>query len=564
VLTRILPFRTLRGRLTLLASLTTLPAFLFVLYIAGNERADALRRAEREARYVAGLASREHAHQVAGAARLLETLAKRSTRELPPILPAILAGFPQVANLWIANSDGTIAYSVVAPPSAVAVRGNPVVSSAIESNDVAIGQYQLGPIVGRPVLLMGRRLETNQVLIAALELSWLDQLARQAGVPERTALVIADRSGHVLAGGSGTIDGFASLLAEPGQMREVRIDNVSRLAVATQLAGVPDVWVVAGPPRGDVYAAANRIFVRDAAVLALLAFFAVAASLIATDLSVLRDLRLLAGATRRFGRGDLTVRAPVPRPRGEIRELAVDFNTMAEALEQRQERLRGLSERLTVARDEESARIAQELHDRLGQELTVLKLELENLRRRAPESLLPSIDEMDRQINTAADSVRRISSELRPGVLDRLGLAAGLEWLLREFERHSDITTDIVADPSIGQVDPAVSTALFRITQEALTNITRHAGASLVELRLQRRDSGIELRLRDDGRGFDPESVRRKASLGLLGMEERARRLGGAMTIDSSLGAGTTLTVTIPSVPAGGRLAADAPRGEMS
>jgi signal transduction histidine kinase len=266
---------------------------------------------------------------------------------------------------------------------------------------------------------------------------------------------------------------------------------------------------------------------------------------------------LLAAATRRFGRGEATVRAPVPRLRGEMRELANDFNTMAEALEQSQERLRGLTERLTVARDEESARIAQELHDRLGQELTVLKLELENLRRRAPESLLPSIEEMDRQINTAADSVRRISSELRPGVLDRLGLAAGLEWLLREFERHSNITTDIVADPSIGEVDPAVSTALFRITQEALTNIARHAEASVVELRLARRDGRIELRLRDDGRGFEPDSVRRKASLGLLGMEERARRLGGTMSIESSVGAGTVLMVIIPE----GRPEADAPRG---
>lgn len=561
-----MPFRTLRGRLTLLAALTTLPTFLFVVYIAGKERTEALRRAESEARYVASLASREHAHQVTGARRVLDTLANDpriadgTLGALPALLPAILAGFPQVANFWIVTTDGELQYSVVPPRRPIDVRADPVFAEALRSGGIVTGRYQVGPIVGRPVLLIARSLRAengapHHVLIAALELSWLDQLARQSGLPPRSAMVIADRNGQVLAGATGAIGGFRDLLAEPGRMKQARIGGIDRLAVAVPLGGAPELWVVAGPPERDVYAIANRIFYRDTAVLALLALFAVGVSLVTTDLSVLRDLRLLESATRRFGTGDLGARVPATAAAGEIRELSVAFNTMAEALERRhneglvtQERLRGLTERLNAAREEEAARIAQELHDQLGQELTVLKFELETLRRRAATGapLEIHIDAIGEGVDTAVETVRRISSELRPSVLDRLGLVAGLEWLLREFERHSGITTDLAADRSVEPVDAAVSTTLFRITQEALTNVARHAGASLVEVRLRDRDTHIELRLHDDGRGFDPNAVRNRPSLGLLGIEERARRIGGIAAIESIEGSGTTWTAIVP------------------
>jgi signal transduction histidine kinase len=324
-------------------------------------------------------------------------------------------------------------------------------------------------------------------------------------------------------------------------MAPARIEGIDRLAVAVPLEGAPGLWVVAGPPKRDVYAMANRIFYRDTAVLAILALFAVAVSLVTTDLSVLRDVRLLESAARRFGGGDLGARVNVPPPAGEIRALALAVNSMADALETRTVRLRALSERLNAAREEEAARIAQELHDQLGQELTVLKFEVEKLRRAGTD-----IASLDSAIDTAIETVRRISSELRPSVLDRLGLVAGLEWLLREFERRSEITTDLAADRGVEPVAPEVATTLFRITQEALTNVARHASASLVEVTLRDRGGAIELRLHDDGRGFDPAEVRTRPSLGLLGIDERARRIGGTSAIDSAPGKGTTLTVVVP------------------
>lgn len=577
---RFLSFPTLRGRLTLLACLATLPAFFFVVYVASDERSTALHRAETESLYVAELASREHALQVLGANRLLDRLVSASDGyglgDLPKLLPTILAGFPQFANLGVLGLDGKIVYSVVPPPREVNMVKIPAFQRALQSQEVAVGTYLVGMIVERPILIMAKALRSARgqpplVLFAALDLAWLDRLTKQAGLPSDSALLIVDRDGSILASSLGGeldhranqhLKGFKQLIRSPNTLTRCETpDGVSRLAVATPLKGISDVWVIVGPPEASVYALANHIFYRDLAVLALLAIFAIVSSLVATDLSVLRDIRMLAGATRRFGKGELSARAPVPRPHGEIRDLTMAFNSMADTLElrarqalQAQESLRALSHRLRTAREEESARIAQELHDDLGQELSVLRLELERLHRRVAagadlaqsENVLTLIDEIGERVDAAVRSVRRISSELRPGVLDCLGLVAGLEWLLHEFERRTGICTALIAEGVEQRVDSEISTALFRITQEALSNVARHSGATSVATQLSGSGNALVLWVRDDGRGFDSSMEPQSPSLGLLGMRERAWRLGGTVNITSVAGDGTELQVTIP------------------
>ncbi len=579
---KLLPFRTLRGRLILLACLATLPSFLFVVYVALQERGATLHRAETDSLYVAELASREHALQVLGAERLLERLASlpvadgEGSRGLQQLLPTMLSGFPQFANLGVLGLDGKILYSVVPPPHQVNMAAIPAVQRALRSQQVAIGTYLVGLIVERPILIMAKALRgpngrPQLVLFAALDLDWLDRLAKQAGLPADSALLIVDRDGTILASSLGLklqhaankrLNGFTQLIGHPGVLTRCEApDGIPRLAVATPLKGISDLWVVAGPPEASVHALANHVFYRDLAVLALLAVFAIGSSLIATDLSVLHDIRMLAGATRRFGKGELSARAPVPRPHGEIRDLTTAFNAMADTLEWRdrqavlaQEHLRALSHRLQTAREEEAARIAQELHDDLGQELSVLRLELERLHRKVetgagvtePAELLAVIDELGERIDGAVRSVRRISSELRPGVLDCLGLVAGLEWLLHEFERRTGIHTTLVAEGVERKVDADISTALFRITQEALANVARHAGAASVSTRLTDTGHDLVLWVKDDGRGFDPAVGPNSPSLGLLGMRERAGRLGGTVHLSSAPGKGTELQVTIP------------------
>ena len=190
----------------------------------------------------------------------------------------------------------------------------------------------------------------------------------------------------------------------------------------------------------------------------------------------------------------------------------------------------------------------------LGQELSVLRLELERLRRHVacggalaqPEDLVAVIDELGDRVDAAVRSVRRISSELRPGVLDRLGLVAGLEWLLNEFERRTGIRATLVANGFEQKVDADLSTALFRITQEALANVVRHSGATAVATRLSVTEHELALWVKDNGCGFDVDREPHSPSLGLLGMRERAWRLGGTVNIASTPGSGTELQVTIP------------------
>lgn len=575
------PFQTLRGKLIFFACFATLPAFIFVIYVATNERAAALQRTQTESLYVAESASREHAYQVQGAKRLLERLSTRqfdasAAASLPVLLPAILSGFPQLANIGALTPSGEVAFSAVPPPRHINMAQIPAFQAALASDEVVIGTYLVGMIVERPILIMAKSLygidgQLQFVLFAALDLEWLDQLAKKTGLPTDSDLLIVDREGSILA--SSLIDkhgpsdrrvlkGMKQLLQSPdGLTRCQTPDGVLRLAVARPLEGLQGLWVVVGAPEDKVYAAANAIFARDVLVLVLLTLLAIISSLVATDLSVLKDIRALANATRRFGSGELQVRAPVPRAHGEIRNLAMAFNTMADTLTEQnqqavlsQERLRALSHQLQHAREEEAARIAQELHDELGQELSVMRLELERLTRRIqdhadtiqPEELAAPISEFGERVDAAVRSVRRISSELRPGVLDRLGLQAGIEWLLNQFERRTGIKTTLLVEGVAYWEDADLSTALFRITQEALTNIARHSQATLIRTRLVFSDQQVALIIKDDGEGFNPGEGLTTPSLGLLGMQERAGRLNGRLDINSSPGCGTELQATIP------------------
>ena len=570
----------MRGRLVLLACLATLPAFLFVLVVAAQARAAALRQAEREIRYVVELASREHAHQVLGVEQLLHRLGQdfrggeAAFGTLERMLPAVLSGFPQCANLGVLTPEGGLRFSVVPPAHAVDMRDNPAFQGALRAGGTALGRYQVGPIVQRPVLILAHALRdpgarVEGVLFAALDLAWLDQLARQAHLPPRFALLLADGEGRVLASSEGEgprVSPAGDLLPdlrgllERGRGLELRKgrDGQRRLFTAASLQGVPDLYVAVGVPEAEVVGQANRAFTRAVAALAALTLLAVGSSIAAADLSVLRDVRQLARATRLFGGGDMSVRAPVSPAPGEFQDLALAFNGMADALIQRhqealdaRDQLRALSHRLQAAREEEGARISRELHDQLGQELTALKLELLRIRRQLQQAcpataegpVGEALGQMGAHLDACVDSVRRIASELRPSVLDRLGLGPALEWLAREFEHRTEVPCLWEGLEPTPDLAPGTATALFRVTQEALTNAARHAQAHLVQIGLSAEGGDLILTIQDDGVGF-PVSEGRE-SLGLLGMRERVRLVGGDLAVESGP-SGTRIVARVP------------------
>ncbi|MFT3769115.1 MAG: sensor histidine kinase [Minicystis sp.] len=235
------------------------------------------------------------------------------------------------------------------------------------------------------------------------------------------------------------------------------------------------------------------------------------------------------------------------------------FEELSETLEERvreqTRELRMLAAHLENAREDERTRISRELHDELGQELTALRYALTFAKQRYerdPASIRGNLSELESLIQRTAATTRQIVSELRPRMLDDLGLEAGLEWLLRQTEER----TGMVCRFSIGRprldIDAEVSIAAFRIIQEALTNAVRHAKATLVDVAVTLEDGDLRITVRDNGVGLPPrddgaKGPGRKGGMGIIGMRERAEALGGRLRIDGPPGQGTTLSVVLPT-----------------
>ena len=217
------------------------------------------------------------------------------------------------------------------------------------------------------------------------------------------------------------------------------------------------------------------------------------------------------------------------------------------------ERFRRLSSRIQTLREEERTRISREIHDELGQLLTGVKMKLrliENqLERRDDRSLNPAIDqlvEVSAMVDETIGAVQRISSGLRPPALDHLGLAAALEDEAEQFTRRSGIECRLSLGAMDGAIPATVETTAFRIFQESLTNVARHAKASHVEAECGLEDDELVLRVRDNGVGLAPDVAGKPASLGMVGMLERAADVGGRLEFHSSSGQGTEVELRVP------------------
>jgi PAS domain S-box-containing protein len=211
--------------------------------------------------------------------------------------------------------------------------------------------------------------------------------------------------------------------------------------------------------------------------------------------------------------------------------------------------LRHLSSYLQSIREEERTSIAREIHDELGQQLTGLKMDifwLSNKILPANEAVTAKIGDIFELIDGTIDSVRRIASELRPSMLDNLGLVEAMEWQTTEFTGRTGIQVNFSAGVRDTAIPPDIATGLFRIYQEALTNITRHSDAATVTTTLNVAGGNIILTIRDDGRGFDPGLQRAKKTWGLVGMKERALMMGGRYRIDSKPTEGALIMVEVP------------------
>lgn len=223
-----------------------------------------------------------------------------------------------------------------------------------------------------------------------------------------------------------------------------------------------------------------------------------------------------------------------------------------EQLRQSHEQLRALSIYLQYVREEERIRIAREVHDELGQALTGLKLQLTWLASKLPKTLRllhERAKSMSESIDETIHTVCRIATELRPGILDTAGLLAALEWQAHEFQNQTGIECRVKTSIRETLWDQDLNTAFFRIYQETLTNIIRHANATRVQVHFSEADGYLVLEVKDNGRGISNAEINNTKSIGLLGMRERAALLNGEVRVSGQKGQGTTIMVRIPQPP---------------
>ncbi|MCC7481851.1 MAG: HAMP domain-containing protein [Hyphomicrobiales bacterium] len=296
----------------------------------------------------------------------------------------------------------------------------------------------------------------------------------------------------------------------------------------------------------------NRIYSRliiglEATVLALVLLFSLIA-IITT--SALRPLRSLESAARKIGAGDYSVRIE-PSGSSDVRGPIEAFNTMAAQVEELLAQQRISAGRMDDIREEQTKIIARELHDSLGGNLTMLKLGLSTLSEEpnADHACKEKIQSLIKLSDSTIHLVRELTSALHPPMLDALGMMPTIKWYAVEFSRMTGIVSHVDLCPEV-RSSKERNAALFRVVQEALTNVARHAEASRVSIQACEEDDKLVIEISDNGKGLPEGMLRKKAndsgSFGLIGMRERAQYMRGDLDISSVPGRGTTITVSVP------------------
>ncbi|QDV33927.1 PAS domain-containing sensor histidine kinase [Tautonia plasticadhaerens] len=222
-----------------------------------------------------------------------------------------------------------------------------------------------------------------------------------------------------------------------------------------------------------------------------------------------------------------------------------DRRRVEQALETTTARLRELNRHVLEVQEAERRHLSRELHDEIGQTLTAIKLDVQSARLR-PETREERLEDAVALLDGALGQVRDLALDLRPSILDDLGLVPALGWYVERFRARSGIEGEFSCEPPEIRVDPSVATACFRGVQEALTNVGRHSGAGRFSVALRGHPEGLELEVRDDGEGFDPGRLPPRRGLGLVGMRERVEQAGGRLEVASSPGSGTGVRLSFP------------------
>jgi|GEM_PF-714490 len=572
-------FWSIRWWLAGLVASVVLPLLLLLTWMYGSEvqreRGEAQNTALRIARTTA--AGMRTLHYDAKA--LLHGISSRpALQEIDgstcQALFPIVNFFPEHADLFLFDVSGRLVCSSdpasearrVSPPAEdrrVSLAASRWIAGELRQRHLQLAKPLIRPIEGQwvsvlavPVVAPGG---ARRGTLAILQ---LPEAEGEETLPANTVITILDRDGIIVARtseterwsgksarGRGVTDRVLQL--KEGVTEGKGVDGTSRQYGFTY---VPELswYVVVGIPTATVMEPVRKMFVRGLIGGLIIMLIVIAAAIVIARV-IERPIAQLAAAARSVAKGSYGKVELVEGPL-EITTLGQVFNEMVESRAQAEARLvegertlKAVSERLLMVQEDERSRIARELHDDLGQALTALKMDMIGLLGLTthPPAAAPIRERILRTLDSTVTAVQRISAELRPSVLDDLGLVAAIETEAVIFEERTGIECELSL-PGEVTIDKVSEGTIYRIVQEALTNVARHSNAARVEIRLRRRAEELLLEIRDDGRGVTTAETSSSLSLGLIGIRERAELVGGTVQIEGIAGRGTIVSVRIP------------------
>jgi signal transduction histidine kinase len=599
---------SIRFQLTIVVLVATIPMMVFVGLFANQQRKEQSVEVEKQMLFSAKTAAMGYdqivsfTRQVMGTIAELPSLKRNDYTACTKELDQIRQNYSIYRGISVNSADGTLLCSSpqLDPNTPINQSSQDWFQRAVEQKDFAIGSYSIEPVskqgnltFGFPVLAPDG--EIQYVIGIAVNIDTLNESASRLALPDGAVLRVIDRNGTIILRipdpelWVGKEDPDFELLSvaqnqDEGITQGVGLDQLLRVYGYTTLPSDPhkQLLVAVGIPVNQAYQDINTNLLRNLIAIGSLALIGIILAWTITERYILRPAQTLTAAARRLTAGDLTARTHLDQGSGELFELARAFDQMADSLQEQETQLRTLNQELEErvnqrtaelkqSRDflqqfsnhlqnvleEERKKISREIHDELGQALTGLKMDLRTISKQIrpdQEAIHQRITGSIQLIDSTIVTMRRISSDLRPGILDDLGLVAAVDWLVTNFQNRSDIQVNLEVDPPDLEVPKELHTGLFRIIQEGLTNVMRHSKATEVWITINGEPDQLQIEVRDNGRGFDPKILKETRSLGLIGIRERALLIGGEAKIEGNPGKGTRIEICIPMTPVRGEI----------
>lgn len=572
----------LRFRLLALVLLACAPLIVLMLHSAGEDRRRAVAAWRQKSLDLRQIARRDEEDLIGSTRQLLLAVSESSyvhsfdPRRCKKALDDLFASYPRFANLGVLTTNGEVLASA-RPVANGTLTDRRFVRKALSDGKFTIGSFPAS--TGRATIAFGYPVFDHSdrlwgLVFAELDLQYFDRFGTDlpSQLPLGASWTELDRSGAVLArypvpetgiGGSFSDAGLLPSLftGSDGVFERLGPEGVlNYYAFGSRPSELAkgEVFSILSIPRQMLFAQADLVLRTNLMWLAIAASLACVLAGAASKFLILRPVKALVRSSSRLALGDLTVRTGVAHTRDELGQLTLAFDQMAQALEERElerqraaKKLQLLSYRLVEVQETERRQIARELHDEIGQSLTVAEMNLQAaLQSPTTAAKKLRLEESIQAVERVVEQVHDLSLNLRPSILDDLGLEPALRWYTHRQAALTGLHAEFSPASLENRLDLVIETECFRVAQEALTNVVRHAQASAVTVDLSRRNGHLHLRVRDDGVGFDFAALRSEAvqgaSLGLLSMEERASLAGGGLELNSTPGQGTEVHAWFP------------------